>query len=57
MACTTLGPAVSAFAGDENMPLRERISDIRKPTDLTVTGLAKALPYSWAEQEQIGLCL
>ena len=24
--------------------------------DLTVTGLAKALPYSWAEQEQrIGL--
>jgi hypothetical protein len=22
------------------------------PTDLTVTGLAKALPYSWAEQEQ-----
>ena len=44
-------------AGDENMPLRERISDIRKPTDLTITGLAKALPYSWAEQEQIGLCL
>jgi site-specific DNA recombinase len=26
------------------------------PTDLTVTGLAKALPYSWAEQEQrVGL--
>ena len=26
------------------------------PSDLTVTGLAKALPYSWAEQEQkIGL--
>ena len=26
------------------------------PADLTVTGLAKALPYSWAEQEQrIGL--
>jgi hypothetical protein len=25
-------------------------------TDLTVTGLAKALPYSWAEQDQrIGL--
>jgi hypothetical protein len=22
------------------------------PADLTVTGLAKALPYSWAEQEQ-----
>jgi len=22
------------------------------PTDLTVTGLAKALPYSWAEQER-----
>jgi hypothetical protein len=21
------------------------------PADLTVTGLAKALPYSWAEQE------
>jgi hypothetical protein len=40
------------------MPLRERISDIRKPTDLTVTGLAKALPYSWAEQEQrIGFSL
>jgi site-specific DNA recombinase len=27
-------------------------------TDLTVTGLAKALPYSWAEQERrIGLPL
>ena len=26
------------------------------PADLTVTGLAKALPYSWIEQEQsIGL--
>ena len=26
------------------------------PADLTVTGLAKALPYSWAEQERsIGL--
>ena len=26
------------------------------PADLTVTGLAKALPYSWAEQEErIGL--
>jgi hypothetical protein len=26
------------------------------PADLTVTGLAQALPYSWAEQEQrIGL--
>ncbi len=22
------------------------------PADLTVTGLAKALPYSWAEQER-----
>lgn len=22
------------------------------PTDLTVTGLAKALPYSWSEHEQ-----
>jgi hypothetical protein len=22
-----------------------------RPADLTVTGLAKALPYSWAEQE------
>jgi hypothetical protein len=31
-------------------------SDRRKPADLTVTGLARALPYSWAEQEQaIGL--
>jgi site-specific DNA recombinase len=28
------------------------------PADRTVTGLAKALPYSWAEQEQrIGLSL
>jgi site-specific DNA recombinase len=26
------------------------------PADLTVTGLAKALPYSWAEQERsVGL--
>src|SRR3984893_11886916 len=28
------------------------------PADLTVTGLAKALPYSWAEQEErVGLSL
>ena len=32
------------------------IMDGTAPADLTVTGLAKALPYSWAEQEQrIGL--
>jgi hypothetical protein len=32
------------------------IVDGTAPADLTVTGLAKALPYSWAEQEQsIGL--
>ena len=32
------------------------IIDGTAPADLTVTGLAKALPYSWAEQEQsIGL--
>ena len=32
------------------------IFDGTAPADLTVTGLAKALPYSWAEQEQsIGL--
>jgi hypothetical protein len=30
--------------------------DCTAPADLTVTGLAKALPYSWAEQERsIGL--
>ena len=23
------------------------------PADLTITGLARALPYSWAEQEQL----
>jgi site-specific DNA recombinase len=28
------------------------IADGNGPADLTVTGLAKALPYSWAEQEQ-----
>jgi site-specific DNA recombinase len=28
------------------------IADGTVPADLTVTGLAKALPYSWAEQEQ-----
>jgi site-specific DNA recombinase len=28
------------------------IADGSGPADLTVTGLAKALPYSWAEQEQ-----
>ena len=28
------------------------IVDGTAPTDLTVTGLAKALPYSWGEQEQ-----
>jgi site-specific DNA recombinase len=26
------------------------IADSSAPADLTVTGLAKALPYSWAEQ-------
>jgi len=32
------------------------IADGTAPADLTVTGLAKALPYSWAEQERkIGL--
>ena len=32
------------------------IVDGSAPADLTVTGLARALPYSWAEQEQaIGL--
>ena len=32
------------------------IVDGTAPADFTVTGLAKALPYSWAEQEQsIGL--
>jgi site-specific DNA recombinase len=32
------------------------IVDGAAPADLTVTGLAKALPHSWAEQEQrIGL--
>jgi site-specific DNA recombinase len=34
------------------------IVDGTAPADLTVTGLAQALPYSWAEQEQrIGLRL
>jgi hypothetical protein len=28
------------------------IVDGTAPADLTVTGLAKALPYSWAEQEE-----
>jgi len=28
------------------------IVDGTAPADLTVTNLAKALPYSWAEQEQ-----
>jgi site-specific DNA recombinase len=28
------------------------IVDGTAPADLTVTGLAKALPFSWAEQEQ-----
>jgi hypothetical protein len=28
------------------------IADGSAPADLTVTGLAKALPYSWAEQER-----
>jgi hypothetical protein len=28
------------------------IVDGTAPADLTVTGLAKALPYSWAEQER-----
>jgi hypothetical protein len=29
-----------------------RLVDGTAPTDLTVTGLARALPYSWAAQEQ-----
>ena len=34
------------------------IVDGTAPTDLTVTGLARALPYSWGEQERsIGLSL
>jgi site-specific DNA recombinase len=34
------------------------IVDGTAPADLTVTGLAKALPYSWAEQERrVGLHL
>jgi site-specific DNA recombinase len=34
------------------------IVDGTAPADLTVTGLAKAVPYSWAEQEErIGLSL
>ena len=34
------------------------IIDGTAPADLTVTGLAKALPYSWAEQEErVGLSL
>jgi len=28
------------------------IADGTAPADLTITGLAKALPYSWAEQER-----
>jgi site-specific DNA recombinase len=28
------------------------IADGTAPADLTVTGLAKALPYPWAEQER-----
>jgi hypothetical protein len=31
------------------------IADGTAPADLTVTGLAKALPYSWAEQERATL--
>ena len=30
---------------------RRQLSAGTAPADLTVTGLAKALPYSWAEQE------
>jgi site-specific DNA recombinase len=29
------------------------IADGTAPADLTVTSLAKALPYSWAEQERV----
>jgi hypothetical protein len=28
------------------------IADGHAPSDLTVTALAKALPYSWADQER-----
>jgi hypothetical protein len=30
----------------------DEFADGTAPADLTVTGLAKALPYSWAEQER-----
>jgi site-specific DNA recombinase len=31
------------------------IVDGTAPSDLTVTGLAKALPYSWIEEQRVGL--
>jgi site-specific DNA recombinase len=38
--------------------LQNRKAEGTAPADLTVTGLAKALPYSWAEQEErVGLSL
>jgi lambda repressor-like predicted transcriptional regulator len=47
-----------AQRGDDEDTRAQGLSlrDLHPPADLTVTGLARALPYSWAEQEQaIGL--
>jgi hypothetical protein len=50
-------PIFAAVKGIINAPCTEAaITDGTAPGDLTVTDLAKALPYSWAAQEEtIGL--
>jgi hypothetical protein len=41
---------------DDYFPFSMQLThDGTVPADLTVTGLVKALPYSWAEQEQVVL--
>jgi hypothetical protein len=41
---------------DPHCPIQHQDGHESAGADLTVTGLAQALPYSWAEQEQrIGL--
>ena len=55
-------PIFAVVKGIINAPCTEpamrpaAIADGTAPADLTVTGLAKAVPYSWIEQEQrVGL--
>jgi hypothetical protein len=52
MSCASIAPACSVPSPSRRLRITAAIVDDTAPADLTVTGLAKALPYSWAEQER-----